>query len=60
MIIIDGQLCPWKYISTPVSEKKKKKDENEVRMSLSGGYIQNQSSIKTICIFWVIKTDLSQ
>ncbi len=48
MIIIDGQLCPWKYISTPVSEKRKQKDENEVRVSLSGGYIQNQRSIKTI------------
>ncbi len=36
IIIIDEELCPWKDIRNPAPKKKKKKDENEARVSLSG------------------------
>ncbi len=47
--------------TSAVRRQEKENDENEARMSLSGRlYIHNQRSIKTIYIFVVIKTDLSQ
>ncbi len=63
MIVIDGQLCPWKDISSPAPKKeKKKKMKTKPARHFQVGYIHNQRSIKTIYIyiFVVIKTDLSQ
>ncbi len=53
MIITDGQLCPWKDISSPAPRKKKKKKMMKTKPTrhFQVGYIHNQRSIKTIYIY---------
>ncbi len=41
MIIIDGQLCPWKYISSPAPRKEKKKMKTKPARHFQVGYIHN-------------------
>ncbi len=61
MIIIDGQLWPWKYTSSQAQREKKLKMKRKPVCHFQVGYIHNQRRIKIIYFYFVvIKTDLSQ
>ncbi len=50
MIIIDGQLCPWKDIRNPAPKKNKKKMKTKPVRHFQVGYIHNP-----VKLFWVLR-----